>query len=434
MERVDLTNIPRLREITTLLRDVSTIESPQELQRAFAQSMASLFPTHAYVGLSRRGLEPGHYKVTRLIKSDEDRQNHHYNPWDTWNEIPTNSGGFLGEIIADDEPKLFRNIRIENDPVLGSDFVSMRGMMAIPLFDNGEAINWGVVFHREPDGLTVEGLDDFAFRGNLIGRMTRSLVMQREVNRLNEQLSKQLREIANIQRSLLPQKTPTIPGLKLATSYLTSDESGGDYFDFFDMGDERWGVLIADVSGHGAGAATVVAMLQSMLHGFQDRRKGPAAMLSYANRELARKRIDRNFVTAFFAVFDPERDGLTFVNAGHNPPALRKGDGTIETIQGRPSLPLGIIEDEDYEEQRHMIADCDSIVMYTDGITEAFSPPPERQMFGLEGITSALVPCTGEPACVIDSIHEKLYAHTRSRSRADDQTLVAMRVATNGSC
>lgn len=432
MERVDLSAEARLKEITDLLRVVSTIRDPAELQRQFSVTMDHVHPMHGYIGLSRRNLQEGEYKITRLIRDDEDRENHHYNPWDTWHQLPVHTGGFLGEIIADDEPKLYRDLALQNDPVLGSNFAPMRSAMAIPLFDDGEAVNWAIVFDRFPDGLTPGHLDEFAIRGNLVGRMTKGLIDRLEAERLNDQLSRQLQQIADIQRSLLPQVTPKIPGVKLATSYLTSDESGGDYFDFFEMGGEKWGVLIADVSGHGAGAATVVAMLQSMLHGFQERDKGPAAMLSYANRELTRKRIDRSFVTAFFAVFDPERDGLTFVNAGHNPPAHRHKDGTVETIQGEVSVPLGILEDETYVEQRHSIADCDSIVMYTDGITEAFSPPPEHEMFGTERLTQALETCTGEPECVIDSIHEKLYAHTKSRSRADDQTLVAMRVDTNG--
>ncbi len=431
MKKIDLSNQKRLREVTELLRAVSAIRDPAELQRKFLSTLDLLYPTHAYVGLSRRGLADGEYKVTRLLTNKQDRENHQFNPWGEWDAMPTHTGGFLGEIIADDHPKFFQELDISSDPVLGDKLAEMKSMIAIPLFDDGEATNWGIVFRKENDGLNTLDLDEFTMRGNLIGRMTRGLVMQQEVNRLNTKLSRQLQEIADIQRSLLPQKTPTIPGIKLATSYLTSDESGGDYFDFFDMGRERWGVLIADVSGHGAGAATVVAMLQSMLHGFQDRSKGPAAMLAYANRELTRKKIDRSFVTAFFAVFDPERDGLTFVNAGHNPPARRLGDGAVEQIKGEVSLPLGIIEDEQYIEQRWDLGHGDSVLLYTDGITEAFSPPPDRQMFGTDRLDEALRACTGEPECIVVSIHEKLYDHTRSRTRADDQTLVAMRIDTD---
>jgi len=260
MERVDLSDQQRLREITELLRTVSTIEEPQELQKQFSISMAKLYPLHAYVGLSRRGLGEGEYKVTRLILNAKDREGFDHNPWETWPQIPIETGGILGTIIADDEPKLYRNLHITDDPVLGSSLAEMKSMMAIPLFDEGKAMNWGIVFHKDNDGLDPAGLDEFTMRGNLIGRMTRGLVMRQEVERLNAKLTSQLTEIAEIQRSLLPQKTPCVPGIKLATSYLTSDESGGDYFDFFEMEDGRWGVLIADVSGHGAGAATVVAM------------------------------------------------------------------------------------------------------------------------------------------------------------------------------
>ena len=143
-ERVDLSNQSRLREITDLLRKVSTIESPQELQRQFSRDMAKIYPMHAYIGLSRRSLAPGEYKITRLITSDEDRDNHHYNPWDTWHEIPINRGGFLGEVIEDDEPKLYRNLYLRDDPIIGSQMSEMGCAMAIPLFDDGEEILPGI--------------------------------------------------------------------------------------------------------------------------------------------------------------------------------------------------------------------------------------------------------------------------------------------------
>jgi serine phosphatase RsbU (regulator of sigma subunit) len=74
------------------------------------------------------------------------------------------------------------------------------------------------------------------------------------------------------------------------------------------------------------------------------------------------------------------------------------------------------------------LGDRETVVLYTDGITESFSPPPEREMFGIEGLHGALRDCTGEPLCVIESIHERLFEHTHSRERADDQTLLALKV------
>ena len=91
-------------------------------------------------------------------------------------------------------------------------------------------------------------------------------------------------------------------------------------------------------------------------------------------------------------------------------------------------MPLGIIDEAGYGEVAVPLGRRETLVFYTDGITEAFSPPPSKQMFGVEGIKSALVECDAEPLCVIENIHEHLYDHTNSRDRADDQTIVAVRV------
>jgi sigma-B regulation protein RsbU (phosphoserine phosphatase) len=172
-----------------------------------------------------------------------------------------------------------------------------------------------------------------------------------------------------------------------------------------------------------------MAMLQAILPGYQERRRGPAAMLEHANRELLRKRFESTFVTAFMAVVDPERRVMTYSNAGHNRPERRRPDGSTTAIDGAVSVPLGISDTPDYEEATVPAGPGDTVVLYTDGITEAMAPTPSREMFGVRRLREALAACSGEPDCVIDSIHARLFEHTGSRDRADDQTLVAMRLA-----
>ncbi|HVZ93803.1 MAG TPA: SpoIIE family protein phosphatase, partial [Phycisphaerales bacterium] len=109
-------------------------------------------------------------------------------------------------------------------------------------------------------------------------------------------------------------------------------------------------------------------------------------------------------------------------------PRRRVGSGEIVSVDGPASVPLGVIEEAAYEHGIVELKHGDTVVVYTDGITEAFSPPPDRVMFGEQGLESALEHCSGAPTCVIESIHERLFAHTHSRERADDQTIVAMQV------
>lgn len=427
MKVFDAASNPGLMETVGLLRRVSEADDPMQVQREFARDMRSSRRIDGYVSLSVRGLQPGQYKITRHQILDELGQAWP-NPWENWDAMAVHSGGFLGEIIATPTPKLIWELDVRNDPVLGDSIADMRSCMATPLFDGGEALNWGIVFRRDPGGWKPEEVENTVIRGNLIGRMTKQLLIAKQVKDLNHRLMGQLEQIAQIQRSLLPSELPRIPGVSLAASYLTSNEAGGDYYDFFEMGDGHWGVIVADVSGHGAGAATVMAMLQTILHGFHDRGRGPAAMLAHANRELCRKRFESNFVTAFMGVLDADRRKLTFSNAGHNRPELRRAAGGVSEIEGAASVPLGILDEAEYEDGELPLHPRDTMVLYTDGITEAFGPPPKREMFGVHRLTEALEGCTGEPSCVIDSIHQKLYSFTHARTRVDDQTIVAVRV------
>ncbi len=420
--------------LTDLVRRISAMNDPAQVQREFAKTMAEFSPWQGYISLSRRGLKPGEYKVTGSMLSDEDFRRGRRNPWKHWEGLPTHSGGWVGDIIARDMPYLQNDLHLTGDPVFGDSLAEFRSAMVIPLFDDGEALNWSIGLHREPGAFSPDLVEEFILRGNLIGRVTRNLVIQKELDELNAQFSEQLQEIAAIQRSLLPEVTPKVPGLEIATSYLTSKHAGGDYFDFFEMEDDEFGVIIADVAGHGAGAATVVAILQALLHSAYAGDHDPAATLERVSRELVRKKIENNFVTAFFGVFDAERREFEYSNAGHNRPLVRRKDGTVEEVLGAASIPLGITTDIGYETDRFKLGPGDTLVLYTDGIVEAFAPRDasgDREMFGKQRLIQTLRDCTGEPDCVIGSIHQRLFEHTGERTRDDDQTVVVIRVAGN---
>ncbi len=417
--------------LTDLVRRMSAMTDPAEVQQEFSKTMADFSPWEGYISLSCRGLGPGQYKITGMALEDTADLSARINPWTNWERLQVRTGGWLGDCIERGEPYLTGNLQLHDDSVLGNRLSGFRSAMVIPLFDEGEALNWSVGLHRQPDAFNPDQVEEFILRGNLIGRVTRNLVIQKELDQLNAQFSQQLQEIAAIQRSLLPAVTPTVPGLEIATSYLTSKHAGGDYYDFFEMEDDQFGVIVADVAGHGAGAATVVAILQALLHSAYAGDHDPAATLERVSRELVRKKIENNFVTAFFAVFDPARRVLTYSNAGHNRPLLRRADGTVEEVLGATSIPLGITTDIGYETDHVELRHGDTLVLYTDGIVEAFAPRDEsgeREMFGKQRLIETLRSCTGEPDCVIGSIHQRLYEHTGLRTRDDDQTVVVIRI------
>jgi sigma-B regulation protein RsbU (phosphoserine phosphatase) len=425
----------RLALVRELLEDVSRAEEPGQIQLAFRR-MWQLYPVDLYVSTSIRGLADGQYKVTRMIDTHElaslaDHGAEIYarlDPWRDWHRLPTHTGGLLGEIMAAGEPGLIRLDRVADDPVLGNAAAEMRAVLATPIFDRGRPINWAFQFVRDAGAFSEEALELFVMVANLSGTATRNLVAVRQAEQATSRLRSQFEEVARVQQSLLPRSLPDIPGLSLATSYLTSDQAGGDYYDFFPFEDGRWGILIADVAGHGAAAATVMAMLHAILHAYEGSGLHPHLVLEHANSRLVAAGLEGAFTTAFLAIYDPATGEFQFSRAGHNPPRWKRGaSGEVLSIEEAGSLPLGVFEPLGATSASIKLEPGDTIVLYTDGITESFNA--KREMFGVSGLDAALEGCSGQPACVVDSVHAALYDHTHSRTRDDDQTIVALHFA-----
>lgn len=425
----------RLALVRELLEDVSRAEEPGQIQLAFRR-MWQLYPVDLYVSTSVRGMHEGQYKVTRMIDTHEVAQSPddgteiyaRQDPWRDWSRLPTRTGGLLGEIMAGGEPGLVRLDRVTDDPVLGNAAAEMQAVLATPIFDRGRPLNWAFQFVRDAEAFNEEALELFVMVANLSGTATRNLVAVREAERATDRLRGQFEEVARVQQSLLPRTLPDIPGLSLATSYLTSDQAGGDYYDFFPFEDGRWGILIADVAGHGAAAATVMAMLHAILHAYEGSGLHPHLVLEHANSRLVAAGLEGAFTTAFLGVYDPSTGEFQFSRAGHNPPRWKRGaTGEVLALEEAGSLPLGVFEPLGATSASIKLEPGDTVVLYTDGITESFND--KREMFGVDGLDAALEGCSGQPACVVDSVHGALYEHTRSRTRDDDQTIVALRYA-----
>ncbi|VAX38600.1 Serine phosphatase RsbU, regulator of sigma subunit [hydrothermal vent metagenome] len=432
MHRLEITNQSDLTVLTALLRDVSAVGDPVSLLHRFGQHFWKIRPVDFLVSASCRGLGPGEYKITRALPTGRIIEaKERPNPWRDWDTIPAHTGGFLGEVFAQPMPQVLHKLEVRNDPALGDLIAEMGSCMASPIYDHGEALNWNLYFHRDPEFYTADHLADHFLTVNLVGTATRNLIAVNRADELNAKLTAQLEAVARVQQALLPREIPKIPGLKIATSYLTSDEAGGDYYDFFQLPEGRWGVLIADVAGHGAAAATVMAMLHAILHGYEGPEFSPDAVLRYANSRLSASRIDSTFVTAFFGVYTPTTGRFEYARAGHNPPRLKTGEtGRVRALDDAAGLPLGITDDYDIQLGSIELGLHDTLVLYTDGITEAFDA--KREQFGLDRFDAALVGCSGEPECVVDAVHKAVHAHTKSLGRDDDQTIVAIRRVGHG--
>jgi sigma-B regulation protein RsbU (phosphoserine phosphatase) len=452
---VDLSQDPRVVGLESMLRDVSAVKDPAKMLQAFGPWIGQRFPRDAFISVSKRDLPQGKYKLTRVISSTANPRNTlrdapPRDPWSEWLSLTTYEGGLIGRIIAQNSPMIFTNVDFTQDPVLGrvlgQDAKHLRAVSAIPSYDDGEALNWSLSFH---DKDVWDDLDSFIaglLDVNLMGTATRNLVFRKQAESLNTKLLEQFEQIAKIQRQLLPDHRPDLKGLTLSTSYLTSNIAGGDYYDYFQGDDDRIGIVIADVSGHGPGAATVMAMLRTIIYCYDDiaesrDRVDPdvSRFAWYCNKKLVQANLNGEFATAFFCIIDPRDGTLSWTRCGHNPPLLRRADGTIEQIESAATLPLGIVDGIDFESDSCVMHPGDTLILYTDGITEATATRPAHEFsmhqnvrdtraeqFGVQRMIDSLDTCSGNPECAIDHIHRALFKFTNRLDRDDDQTLVVI--------
>ena len=181
-----------------------------------------------------------------------------------------------------------------------------------------------ILAREDADAFPRDRIADCVMLGNLFGRATQTLVLSQAVKEAYEAVDYELRTVADIQKSLLPAATPKMPGLDVAVHYQTAKRAGGDYYDFFPLPEGNSACLIADASGHGAPAAVLMAVAHSIAHTQPEPPARPGELLTHLNAHLTRQytRQTGNFMTAFYAVFDPANRMLTYASAGHNPPRL----------------------------------------------------------------------------------------------------------------
>jgi len=437
--RLDSSGSERLPILMDMVVGLSRADDPEEVLRVFSEGLTRMHGPQGYISISIRGLEPGAYKVTRLITADVPQNIGRADPWSQWSSIPTHYGGFLGSIIKDPCPQVVHNLYLHDDPVIGDAMKQYGSMLAIPLFDNGEPLNWSITFSEDPEGFSLRDLEETLLRSNLGGATVRNTMVTQQLRHTHEALRREVEQIADIQRALLPPVIPDIPGLDIDVSYEMFDQAGGDMYALRPLRPGKdgqafdpsgpWGILVADVSGHGPAAAVVMAMMQSIIETYPGEPGGPAEVLEHANRYLYAKQIESRFVTAFFAIYDPTTRRFTYTRAGHNPPVWMRPDGEgwdMARLDANGTLPLGIVGDASFDESVITLEPGQTIVLYTDGITEAMSP--DGRMFGVEGIEGSLTECTGYPQCVIGHVTTSLQEHQSDMRPKDDQTLVVIRV------
>ena len=246
-----------------------------------------------------------------------------------------------------------------------------------------------------------------------------------QVQRQERRLERELALAHELQFRLLPPSVPQLKNLDIAARFVPARAIGGDLYDFLRYSVGQTGILVGDVSGKGAPAALYAALVSGILRSQAELEPSPAEMLSGINLSLGERRIEAQFVSIIYSVWDDRARTLQISNSGL-PRPIYCHDGKTEIIEAT-GLPLGLFEDADYDELSFEAHPGDVFVFFSDGILDAQSRTGE--LFGRERVQEIVSRCSSESAkAVVDSIFDAVNQHAAGVEAFDDQTVVALRV------
>ena len=277
-----------------------------------------------------------------------------------------------------------------------------------------------VAIHRIEGGKIAEQWGGGTGLGEL-----RGLRLEQE-ERERERVEQELLVARRIQQASLPKEVPAIEGWQITPYYRPAREVGGDFYDFHLLSESRLGLVVGDATGKGVPAALVMSttcgMLQLAAQALDS--SSPGEVLERVNETLLARIPANMFVTCFYAILDPERGNLTYANAGHDLPYLRRRSGDAEELRAR-GMPLGLMPGMGYEEKEIVLDVGEGVFFYSDGLVEAHNPKGE--MFGFPRLR-ALVAEHGEERSLEDSLLEELYSFVgEGWEQEDDITLLTLR-------
>jgi len=299
----------------------------------------------------------------------------------------------------------------------------IRSMLAVPLQTDDRVI--GLIYLDSPHFIHEFTKDDLS----LLTVMANVAAIRIEHTRLaeveqTERLhAKELDQAADIQRGLLPVKSPDVPGVDLAGYNAACRTVGGDYYDFLPYPDGRVGLLVGDVAGKGMPAALLMSSLQARVQVLFDDPTNLAALVTRLNRIISTNCPSNRFITFFIGVLDPKTGVLDYVNAGHNPPLVAHADGSVDKLGGT-GLILGILPSATYQQGTCKMDPGDVVVLFSDGVTEAARQSTDEE-FGEDRLAEVLPSLRDQSAeSIIQSINHAVDEFTAGAPPADDITLV----------
>ena len=299
----------------------------------------------------------------------------------------------------------------------------IRSVMCAPLLGLGEK-PLGVIHieTNDPQHPYIQrDLDVLVSVGNLAGRAAEAAKMHETILTLDRQ-KRELAMARDVQLHFLPQQRPAVPGYQFYDFYRAADQVAGDYYDYIELPDGRFGIAMGDVAGKGVSAALLMARLCSEVRYCLLATTSAATAVERLNRQLWSQLVGDRFVTLVLYILDPKNHQLSIVNAGHAPPLHRRLDKVGYLAQDEVCMPLGVDRNTQYLQHDTVLEPGDLVVTYTDGVNESLNT--EGQFYGFGRVNDVVARTNPDPVHVGQALVADVQAFSKGRRQNDDVCLL----------
>jgi len=326
--------------------------------------------------------------------------------------------GMVGYVAATGQLRYAPDV--SKDPYYVACQPAVRSEVAIPLEADGQVIGVFSASHHDLNAFPNQQIRLLQSLCSHVAVAVQNAQLFQQERQEKEHLRNEAREARLIQEALFPKDCPYVPGFAISGLSCAAGAVGGDWYDFIDLDDGRWGLVLADVSGKGTAAALLMSATRGMLRSLAGACSTPAEVLTKLNRLMVQDFPSARFVTMVYAVLDPTSRTLTFTNAGHLPPLLVDSSGSrfLDTQEGMPlGLSFGV-----FSETTVHLEKGSQLILYSDGITEAANAEDEE--YGQARLKKHFVELD---ACA-ESILQDVRSFSAPAALYDDATVIVVKV------
>jgi len=310
-----------------------------------------------------------------------------------------------------------------------------KSILCVPMISNRDNLMGVIQVLNKVDGGIFTNEDELllaALASHAAVAIERAKLIEDHVQK--QRIEESLKLARDIQMSTLPTRFPPFPHRDDFDIYATSRpavEVGGDFYDFFLIDEHHLGFVLGDVSGKGVPAALLMARTNALVRATASRELSPRDILAWVNNQLAPDNDSCMFVTLILGILDTRSGLVRYTNGGHNPPFLLKRNGAVIPLEEVHGLPLGAMEDFEYQEGEITLEAGDALFIYSDGVTEAMDA--EGKEFTSERLESELMKAIGHPIDrLLSRIVEEVDRFTGGAPQADDIAMLALQYRGTG--